>query len=246
LRIWEVTGAEWSPGRKNMNGLADYYGKRAPQYERIYHKPERQTDLRVLREHVAQIFAGRRVLEVACGTGWWTEVMADSAESVLATDINEEVLAIAKAKPLDPTKISFHRRDAFRLEEVKGSFDAGLAAFWWSHLMPAELDRFLSSFHAALQPGSVVVFIDNIYVEGSSTPISRCGAGGNTYQLRKLDDGTTTEVLKNFPTDKEIAEALHGRATDLQINRLTYYWRARYLIPNVAARDRRFPSAGIS
>ena len=41
-----------------------------------------------------------------------------------------------------------------------------------------------------------MVYVDNRYVAGSSTPISRRDEFGNTYQLRSLKDGTHYEVLK--------------------------------------------------
>jgi demethylmenaquinone methyltransferase/2-methoxy-6-polyprenyl-1,4-benzoquinol methylase len=214
-----------------MDALVSYYAKRAPEYERIYQKPERQADLRTLREIVGKVFAERRVLEVACGTGWWTEILAGCARSVVATDINEEVLAIARAKHMPERKVSFQNCDAFHLAEAEGNFDAALAAFWWSHLKRDELERFIRILHSRLRPGSAVAFIDNIYVEGSSTPISRRDAEGNTYQFRKLDDGSTTEVLKNFPADEEIRATLGSRVEELRIERLTYYWSARYRTP---------------
>ena len=183
-----------------------------------------------MRQLVAEEFTDRRVLEVACGTGWWTEVLAGTARSVVATDINEEVLALAKGKPLDRAKVFFQRCDAFQLDTLNGPFDAGFAAFWWSHLTRADLRRFLRAFHLRLQPGSTVVFLDNIFVAGSSTPISRRDEDGNTYQQRQLDDGSTTEVLKNFPPDDEIAGLLAGVADHLEIDRLVYYWRVRYTL----------------
>ena len=212
-----------------MNTLASYYAQRAPEYERIYQKPERQADLSALRKFVADTFIGRSVLEVACGTGWWTEVLATTARSVLATDCNEEVLTVARAKGLS-SNVSFQRSDAFDLRSIDGEFDAGLAAFWWSHLTRAELQRFLKAFGQKLQPRSTVVFLDNIYVEGSSTPISRRDAEGNTYQLRRLDDGSITEVLKNFPADEELRAALSGWTGELTVKRLAYYWAARFTL----------------
>jgi demethylmenaquinone methyltransferase/2-methoxy-6-polyprenyl-1,4-benzoquinol methylase len=214
-----------------MNALADYYAKRAPEYERIYQKPERQADLHVLRESVAATFSRRRVLEVACGTGWWTQIIARTARSVTATDVNEEVLAIARTKPQPRSNVVFQICDAFDLPAVGDGFEAAFAAFWWSHLTRAELSRFLEALHQKLQPGSIVVFIDNNYAEGSSTPISRRDEEGNTWQLRKLDDGTTIEVLKNFPTDQDLRTALDGRSGTLSIERLTYYWLARCSSP---------------
>ena len=76
--------------------LAKYYATIAQQYERVYDKPERQEDLEVLRDKVADVLEGHTVLELACGTGYWTEVIAESAESVLATDVNDEMLALAR------------------------------------------------------------------------------------------------------------------------------------------------------
>ena len=87
--------------------LAKYYAQRAPYYERVYHKPERQSDLGRLRELVADAFAGKRVLEIACGTGYWTELISHRAESVLALDFSEEVLALARQKPCAPGKVRF-------------------------------------------------------------------------------------------------------------------------------------------
>ena len=80
--------------------LIRYYAERAPEYEKIYHKPERQSDLALLHEIVRRAFTGQHVLEIACGTGYWTETLGRCADSVTATDINEEVLEIARAKPV--------------------------------------------------------------------------------------------------------------------------------------------------
>jgi demethylmenaquinone methyltransferase/2-methoxy-6-polyprenyl-1,4-benzoquinol methylase len=75
--------------------LADYYAARVTEYEQVYAKPERQADLARLRLVVAEFARERRVLEVACGTGYWTVELARTAKSVVATDIGEAVLAVA-------------------------------------------------------------------------------------------------------------------------------------------------------
>jgi ubiquinone/menaquinone biosynthesis C-methylase UbiE len=213
--------------------MVSYYAERACEYERIYQKPERQADLRRLRSFVQSFFAGAEVFEVACGTGYWTEVAARRAASVLATDINEEVLAIARAKPLDPRKVSFERSDAYAPSAPR-RFNAGLSAFWWSHVPKSRIRTFLRGFHGVLAPGARVMFLDNAYVEGSSTPISRTDAQGDTYQLRRLDDGSTHEVLKNFPTESELRAAVEGLAAEVQVEFFSYYWTLTYLVPGEA------------
>jgi demethylmenaquinone methyltransferase/2-methoxy-6-polyprenyl-1,4-benzoquinol methylase len=75
-----------------------------------------------------------------------------------------------------------------------------------------------------------VVLMDNRYVEGSSTVISRRDAAGNTYQQRRLADGTTHEVLKNFPNRPELEAHFAASAEELSIAELTYYWTVRYRV----------------
>lgn len=208
--------------------MVNYYAERAREYERIYEKPERQEDLRRLREYVGRALSGAHVLEVACGTGYWTEVIAGAAASVVACDINEEVLAIARGKGIDPRKVTFHKEDAYALPAFPRKFTGGLAVFWWSHVPRARLRDFLRGFHSVLAPGALVVMIDNNYVEGSSTPISRIDAQGDSYQTRRLADGSTHEVLKNFPTEAELRAVLEGLAVEIRVENLRYYWILSY------------------
>ena len=59
---------------------------------------------------------------------------------------------------------------------------------------------------------------------GSSTKVSRRDAEGNTYQMRPLPSGEEYEVLKNFPTAVELADAVRPVAREAHLEELTYYW----------------------
>jgi demethylmenaquinone methyltransferase/2-methoxy-6-polyprenyl-1,4-benzoquinol methylase len=72
--------------------------------------------------------------------------------------------------------------------------------------------------------------LDNSFVQTSSTPITLSDADGNTYQLRTLDDGSTHEVLKNFPTPEQAMAALGPRARDAQWVDWTHYWALVYTL----------------
>ncbi|MBK7443258.1 MAG: hypothetical protein IPI65_17635 [Bacteroidetes bacterium] len=63
--------------------LVLYYKDRAEEYEKIYSKPERQEDLKSAATILQEIFADKQVLEIACGTGYWTEKIAVTATSIL-------------------------------------------------------------------------------------------------------------------------------------------------------------------
>lgn len=203
-----------------------YYPRRAPEYEEIYTRPERQEDLAVLRAKIPELLAGRHVLEIACGTGWWTLAIAPAAASVLATDASLEMLAEARAKTWPPGRVSFRQLDAYDPGPAGRDRDALFAGFFWSHVPRESLPRFLESLRRALIPGARFVFVDNRYVPGSSTPVSREDSQGNTYQERALRDGTTYEVLKNFPPAEELRQALAVAGREVEVLELPYYWLA--------------------
>jgi len=208
----------------NGNRMQHYYSKRAQEYEQIYYKPERQQELEWLRERVPRQFKGRTVLEVACGTGYWTQFIARGAKKVYACDINEPVLEIAREKPIPKGKAEFFKADAITLEGVPHGCDAAFAGFWWSHVKKSGIAQFVAHLSGVLAPGAVVGILDNQYAEGSSTPVSRRDAEGNTYQMRKLASGEEYEVLKNFPTPGELREAVQAVAREAHLEALQYYW----------------------
>ena len=208
--------------------LVEYYRRRAGEYEAIYAKPERQADLAVLRQVVPECLAGRRVLEIACGTGYWTTLVAPLARSMVATDMADEPMVIARSKPYPANRVRFVTADAYDLPDELGRFDGALAMFWWSHIPLRQIGRFLTSLHRRLEPGARVVLFDNLYIDGSSTPVAERDADGNTYQLRKLADGSENRVLKNFPSESDLRAALSPHAMRFSYRALEYYWLVEY------------------
>jgi ubiquinone/menaquinone biosynthesis C-methylase UbiE len=211
------------------DSMQRYYAARAAEYERIYDKPERQADIAAVKAWLPPLFEGRRVLEVACGTGYWTPHAARLSRSWTATDVNEEVLALARAKPLPHERVRFMRADAYALGLAR-EFDAAFAGFWWSHVPLQRTGEWLQGLHACLQPGARVVLIDNLYVEDSSRPITRRDEAGNSYQTRHLDDGSTHEVLKNFPTEADMHRLLGAQAREFSWTQWPYFWGCTYTV----------------
>ena len=213
--------------------LIDYYRRRAGEYERIYAWPERQDDLAILKKAIPRVLRGCQVLEVACGTGYWTELISHTAKRIVATDIAEEPMALARAKAYR-CPVEFRIGDAYRLGEALdpalGAFDGAFAGFWWSHVPLSRRAAFLASLHARLEPGAQVVMFDNRYVEGAMHAIAERDAEGNTYQRRTLDDGSENRVLKNFPSAEELARDF-GRFPGYACTALRYYWLLEYRRP---------------
>ena len=107
-------------------------------------------------------------------------------------------------------------------------FDAAFAGCWWSHVPLQRLAGWLQTLHERLEPGARVVFLDNSFVQTSSTPISRRDKAGNTYQNRTLDDGSVHEVLKNFPSAASATAMLGPRARQVQWLDHVHYWVLSY------------------
>jgi demethylmenaquinone methyltransferase/2-methoxy-6-polyprenyl-1,4-benzoquinol methylase len=194
----------------------------------VYAKPERQPDLRAIEAWLPAMFAGKSVLEVACGTGYWTQFIAPRASQVLALDASVETLKIARAR-VASSRVEWVVGDAYRLPVDAPAFEAGFAGFWFSHVPKSRIGEFLRGFHRALIPGATVVLLDNRFAEGSSTPIAGQDEEGNTYQLRPLDDGSTHRVLKNFPSESDLLQAVGGMATEVRFREWQYYWALEYV-----------------
>ncbi|HEY0884175.1 MAG TPA: methyltransferase domain-containing protein [Ramlibacter sp.] len=209
--------------------MHDYYASRAPEYDRVYLKPERQSDLDAIRRWLPPLFAGKSVLEVACGTGYWTQYLAPVASGVLAVDASPETLRIARTR-VAPGAVEFVLGDAYRLPAAAHSCQSAFAGFWFSHIPKDRVREFLTNLHQALVPGAKVVFLDNRFVEGSSTPISERDAPGNTYQVRRLADGSNHRVLKNFPSSSELRDAIEGIGVDFKLHEWKYFWALEYAV----------------
>ena len=210
--------------------IKQYYADRAYEYDKTYLRPERQKDIKKIHKLLKTLLKDHIVLEIACGTGYWTKTIASVSKFITAVDINDEVLQIAKNRGISSNKVIFIQDDVYVLNKIQGNFSAGFAGSWWSHILKSKLKQFIALFHSKLQPNALVVFIDNRHVKASSTPISRIDIHGNSYQIRKLEDGREYEILKNFPTKQEIRETIGNKVKNLKIKFLTYFWMVSYNI----------------
>src|SRR3990172_2353680 len=144
--------------------MQTYYSARAAEYDRVYAKPERQADLRSIEQWLTPRFFRRRVLEVACGTGYWTQFIAPAATSVVALDSSPETVHIARGRL--PKQVTFLIDDAYTLSCVDGRFDAAFAGFWFSHIPLGHRRSFLEKLGSVLEPSATVVLLDNRFVQG--------------------------------------------------------------------------------
>src|SRR5258708_24995878 len=90
-------------GRSKLrNAMQKYYQARAPEYDLFYEVPERLEELAILNAWLVERTKEHIILEIAAGTGYWTEVAARVAKSITATDCHTQTLEIAATRQLRP------------------------------------------------------------------------------------------------------------------------------------------------
>jgi demethylmenaquinone methyltransferase/2-methoxy-6-polyprenyl-1,4-benzoquinol methylase len=201
----------------SVRAVADYYAARASEYDLTagYEDPVAEPLRAQAKVRCQEVFRNADVLEVACGTGYWTEVLAQVARLVLATDVCEGMLALARKRLAGFNNVRFQVADAYSLDDVRSGFNAACAVWWWSHVPKRLIPRFLTTLHSRLRPRARVLFVDQL--PGAYAPNDqRIDASGDTTEVRQLSGGRALRVVKNFPARAEVLSALAGLAADTE------------------------------
>jgi SAM-dependent methyltransferase len=196
-----------------------YYARRAAWYDASmgYDDPSVVAALGPVVEALRQEMRGRAVLEIACGPGFWTERIAQSAVTIVATDYNDSVLTLARAKDIDASRVSFVRGDAYDLSSVPGDFDGAFAVDFFAHIPASRVFGFLEGVHRRLRPGARIAFCDQTPWPGSLTTLR--DAEGNHLQERSLSDGSRYRVIKHFFSDDELRATFAPHSHNVDIRR---------------------------
>jgi demethylmenaquinone methyltransferase/2-methoxy-6-polyprenyl-1,4-benzoquinol methylase len=191
--------------------LRRYYARRAPEYDDWYQRRGRydhpesnliwQTELGRLK-HLARHFGSGRVLDIACGTGYWTRWIASNPQvaEVVALDQSVEMLEQTanrlRGVGLQATML---RGDAYALPFADQSFDRCFSGFFLGHVLPDRLWRILAEMRRVLRPDGALLVFDSLFLAGHDTV---------EIQDRLLADGAHYRVLKVFFTPQSLADAL--------------------------------------
>ncbi len=210
--------------------MKEYYSRRASEYERIYNRddPPRQKELDIIRQKVRTVFEGKRLLDLACGTGYWAEYAAKSAKAILGIDFSAEAIDIARSKQYG-CPADFVVGDMYNLPVRERSFDAVMAGFLFSHVPKDRIAKFLDEMARVAAPGAYVLLFDNILMDGCGGELIVPADDENTYKLRRLSDGTEYRVLKNYYRKPQLNGILRKHlapSISVSTDFMTYYWVA--------------------
>lgn len=132
---------------KFWNRIAPKYSKQPIANEAAYRK--------TLERSQYFLQGARRVLEVGCGTGSTALKLSSCAESILATDVSEAMVGIARKKALEQgvENVTFLAGTLDETSLQERSFD-GVLAFNLFHLL-SDVPEKLARVHELLRPGGV-------------------------------------------------------------------------------------------
>lgn len=213
--------------------MEQYYSDRAKEYDEIYTRQDeiRQQEQKQMYEQMKKVFNGKNVLEIASGTGYWTKAIAEVAKEVAATDVSDEMQKECKKRLEGYKNIKFLKMDAYKLDiDTDKNYNAACANFWISHVPKSRLDEFLTNLNSKLGSGTVVFIADNVYVPGIGGEFIAKPGIEDTYKIRKLANGKTYEVLKNYYQEKELNNMFGEFTSNLCIHIGKCFWWLWYTI----------------
>ena len=199
---------------QTLQEMVLYYQERAREYDQWFYRQERfdrgaENNARWFAE-AEEVFAALQasgfvgdVLELASGTGIWTERLVRMATTVTAVDASPEMIEINRAK-VASERVSYVLADLFSWRPER-LYDAVFFGFWVSHVPRERLDDFLASVAAMLRPDGKVFFIDGRRETTSTAIDHQLPAEESQTMVRKLNDGRAFEIVKNFYDPVDLA-----------------------------------------
>lgn len=113
--------------------------------------------------------ADARVLDVGCGSGWATRLLAENAPagSVVGIDIADEMVNLARAESNSFSNVNFQVASAEQLPFPDGEFSHAFSME--SLYYYADMSRALAEINRVLKPGGLFVTVVDLYQENAPT-----------------------------------------------------------------------------
>ncbi len=195
-----------------------YYRERASEYDEWFFRQGRYDRGEEHRQQwfseVSEVEAVLRdpmpsgdVLELACGTGLWTQHLAPFATRLIALDASPEVIALNQQR-VRSAFVEYVVADLFNWAPNQ-QFDFVFFGFWLSHVPMEQFAPFWQMVKGALKPNGRIFFVDSLFTQ-ESTARNHAALNKEGYLERKLNDGRTYRVVKIFYEPAQLQELLQS------------------------------------
>ncbi len=211
----------------------EYYRARANEYDQWFFRQGRYDqgealnrlwfrEVEQVREALHHFRPAGRVLELACGTGLWTEQIVAHADHITAVDSSAEVIAL-NAGRVDSPLVEYLQADIFEWQPER-RFDLVFFAFWLSHVPAERFEPFWRTVASALKPGGRVFFVDSAYSETSSARDHVLEGPQATTINRRLNDGREFRIVKIFYRPEDLRAQLAALGFRAQVRQTANYF----------------------
>jgi demethylmenaquinone methyltransferase/2-methoxy-6-polyprenyl-1,4-benzoquinol methylase len=163
-----------------------------------------------------------RVLEIACGTGIWSEQLLPFASHLTLLDGSPEMLTINSARIASPL-VRRVEADIFQWQPTE-QFDTVFFGFWLSHVPPARFTEFWKLVRSCLAPGGRVFFVDSRHDPTSTAIDHRLPAPETSVLRRRLNDGREFRIYKVFHEPAELAGRLSELGWHFDVRQTDHYF----------------------
>jgi 2-polyprenyl-3-methyl-5-hydroxy-6-metoxy-1,4-benzoquinol methylase len=158
-----------------------------------------------------------RILELAGGTGIWSQELLRYADQLTILDASAEVLAINEAR-LRSERVRYVQADVFDWRST-GHFDVVFFGFWLSE---SKFETFWELVRTSLAPQGRVFFIDS-QREPTSTASDQ-PLSDTSIMVRRLNDGRTFAIYKVFYDPVELQGRLEHLGWNATIRTTSRYF----------------------
>jgi SAM-dependent methyltransferase len=140
-------------------------------------------------------------LEIACGTGLWTQHLVGGVKTLTALDSSPEMIALARRRHR-AADVTFVIADFFHWRPER-RYDCAFFGFWLSHVPPERFADFWRRLAACLGPDGRALFVDE-----AAERAPRDADPGEPFVERRLRDGSAFRIVKVFHEPGALGSAL--------------------------------------
>ena len=163
------------------------------------------------------------VLELAGGTGWWTERLARTADRLTVVDSSPEVLALNQDR-VGRSDVNYAVADLFDWR-ADSTYDAVFFSFWLSHVPRARFGEFWSLVHSWLTPSGRAFLIDNRNdpVPGTTVKDPFVVRYDTDLHVRRLRDGSEHRVVSVMYEPDELQSLMEAEGWKAEIQATRWF-----------------------
>jgi demethylmenaquinone methyltransferase/2-methoxy-6-polyprenyl-1,4-benzoquinol methylase len=213
-----------------------YYNDRAPEYDHWFLREGRYDrgpalnqrwfdDIAELKAFVDDFGPREDLLELAAGTGLWTQELLRHVEHVTVVDASPEMIAQNRIRIGRDAPVDFIQTDLFEWQPDRG-YDTIFFGFWLSHVPQDRFESFWDTVRAALNPGGRVCFVDSALDPSSSARDHKLSEEELAAQVaeRSLDDGRRYQIVKVFHEPAVLQERLRNMGWSIEVGATDRYF----------------------